>query len=210
MLGFDDYKKVSKSTTLGEVRKQQSDIIMEATWDGDIATKTMYFFDYDHDPEPTKYKDLDMWKYEKLPMMRCKYLQGTYQSLDKDEVALKLQMKPSQECVVPYYKEVFEDRYDSTYPVGLYCAIPNEKGVYEKWLVCAVADEKALQFPTYHILPCDYLLTWIYNNKKQYMLGCLRSQNSYIVVRFIRETLCRKLSNCWNILLGLQYQSVKI
>jgi len=33
VLGFDDYKELSKETTLGEVRKQQSDMIMEATWD---------------------------------------------------------------------------------------------------------------------------------------------------------------------------------
>ena len=181
MLSFNDYKSTSRATTLGEVRKQQSDMIMEATWDGDIATKTMYFFDYEHDPEPKKFKDLDMWKYEKLPMMRCKYLQGTYQSLDKDVVPFKLQMKPSQENVVPYYDEVFANRYSATYPVGLYVVLPNDKGVYEKWLVVAPADDKALQFPTYQILPCDYVLNWIYSNKKYSMCGCLRSQNSYIL-----------------------------
>lgn len=181
MLSFNDYKSTSRATTLGEVRKQQSDLIMEATWDGDISTKTMYFFDYEHDPEPKKFKDLDMWKYEKLPMMRCKYLQGTYQSLDKDVVPFKLQMKPSQENVVPYYDEVFTNRYSATYPVGLYVVLPNEKGIYEKWLIVAPADDKALQFPTYQILPCDYVLNWIYSNKKYSMCGCLRSQNSYIL-----------------------------
>ena len=179
MLGFDDYKNARSATTLGEVRKEQSDMIMEATWDGDVTTKTMYFFDYYHDPEPKKFKDLDMWRYEKLPMMRCKYLQGAYQSLDKDEQAMKLQMRPSQECTVPYYKEYFEDRYSAEFPVGLYCIIPNEKGIYQKWLVVSTADEQALQFPTYHILPCNYLLTWIQENKKQYMLGCLRNPSSY-------------------------------
>ena len=179
MLSFDDYKSTAKASTLGEERKRQSDVIMEATWDGDIATKTMYFFDCDHDPEPTKLKDLDMWKYKKLPSMRCKYLQGSYQSMDKDTVPFKLQMLPSQEVVVPYYDKVFKDRYSATYPVGLYVVLPNEKGMYEKWLVVATADDHALQFPTFQILPCDYVLNWVYGNKRYSMSGCLRSQNSY-------------------------------
>ena len=181
MLGFDDYKRSRTTATLGEERKKQSDMIMEASWYGDIATKKMYFFDYEHDPEPKKFKDLDMWKYEKLPSMDCKYLQGSYQSLDKDTVPFKIQMKPSQECVIDYYDDVLGNRYNATYPVGLFVLIPNEKGVYEKWLVVAPADDKALQFPTYQVLPCDYVLNWVYQNKRYSMCGCLRSQNSYIL-----------------------------
>ena len=44
--------------TLGEVRKQQSDEIMDATWWRDIQSRVCYIYDYFHDGEKDKLRGL--------------------------------------------------------------------------------------------------------------------------------------------------------
>jgi len=48
--------------------------------------------------------------------------------------------------------------------------IPDEKGVYRKWLVTERANWLGLQFPTWYILPVDYILQWVYqgNDGRRY------------------------------------------
>ena len=53
-----NYKRMMKKqgNTQGEVRKKQSDIIMEATWDRDIQSKRCYIYDYFQDDARDKNK----------------------------------------------------------------------------------------------------------------------------------------------------------
>lgn len=57
--------------------------------------------------------------------------------------------------------------------------IPDEKGIFNRWLIVAVANYNVSQFPTFSVLPCDKILNWVYKGTKLKMAGCLRSQNSY-------------------------------
>ena len=63
----------------------------------------------------------------------------------------------------------------------MYLDIPDEKGVYRKWLI--VKREVGNQFIKYLVLPCNYEFMWIERNKqeriKRKMWCVLRSQNSY-------------------------------
>lgn len=167
-------------STNGEAHKAQSDMVMEATWYNDIATRTCYLFDYDHDPQPLELNNLTP-----NPKMQVavdlKYLTNSSQTLDKDAISYHIQFKPSQEddsSIVPYYNEMFGDRYGAKFPVGLYVLIPDDKGKYNKWLIVASANVNDPQFPTYEVLRCDKVLQWIYKNKKYQMCCVLRSQNS--------------------------------
>ena len=179
MLGFDDYKK-SSSATLGRSRKEQSDMIMEATWDGDISSQTAYLYDQFHDEEFDEGSDLHPEKTHKIPV-EIKFFEMEYNSLSKDETPFHIMFKPSQKECVPYYNEVFRDKYWSTYPVGLYCDIMDSTGKYNRWLIVGNYRHYANQFPTYLVLPTDYKLQWIYRGKKYESWAVSRSQNSYVL-----------------------------
>lgn len=165
----------------GESKKSQSDIITESSWYEDLATKTCYLYDFYHDNEPLKLEDLHPDERYQIPI-DIKYIVNSYQTLEKDQVSYHIMLKPSEEGhdeIVPYYKEYFKDRYGATFPVGLYIAVPDAKGKYNRWLVVDRANVNDPQYPTYEILRCDYLFQYIYEHKKYQITGVLRSQNSY-------------------------------
>lgn len=63
----------------------------------------------------------------------------------------------------------------------VYIDIPNENGVYEKWLICDC--DKSNQFLKYLVVPCEYNYHWIAeegrNRIKHSIWGVSRSQSSY-------------------------------
>lgn len=178
MPSFDLYKRLHTATSIGEAHKQESDMVMEATWDTDINTRICYLYDYWHDDHKTQLTNLDSANDPKKVAISLKWRKSTSQTMDKDVVDHHIQMKPSQDMNVDYYPSFFENRYQATWPVGLYCDIPDEKGIYNRWLIVATANYYVSQFPTFSVLPCDKVFNWIYKGKKQKMAGCLRSQNS--------------------------------
>lgn len=180
MPSFETFKKTNNGLSIGQNHKAQSDMIMEATWTYDIANRVAYFYDYLHDDYPTQLNDLNSDQDEKKIPIEIKYLAHSSQTLAKDAVSYHLQLRPSQdETVVPYYSEYFEDRYNATFPIGLYCDIPDNKGRYNRWLVVAKADYDDAQFSTFELLRCDYVFQWIESGIKMQMAGVLRSQSSY-------------------------------
>ena len=164
--------------TSGEAKKIQSARIIEETWFDDVSAKHAYVYDYYHDKEPLKLKGLKPRKDKNKLPLDIKYIIASSQTYDKDEITYHIQLKPNQKCNVPYYDKMF-GRYDATFPVGLYIDIPDEKGVYNKWLVVGKANSYDPMIPTFHILPCNKIIQYIYENKKYQIAGVLRSQNSY-------------------------------
>lgn len=90
----------------------------------------------------------------------AKYLVRTYYSITKDEVDYYLQFRPHVQV-----------------PIGSYVDVPDDNGVYERWLIVAYDDRP--QFPLYYILRCNWTLKWFYEGKVYKVLGALRNQNSY-------------------------------
>lgn len=172
--------------TIGEVLKSNSDMIMEETWDRDLASRKAYLFDYFHDPEPWKMRNIVPDDRYPKPT-DVKFIINTYQSMDKDQVAYHLQFRPSEKLSFNdddeyyYYETDYRDKYDAQYPIGMYIIIPNDCGEYEKWIICA--KEKGNQFIKYLILPCNYYFHWVEDNGSERILrkmcGITRSQNSY-------------------------------
>ncbi len=178
MPSFLNYQKQlsQQGRTLGEVRKVQSDNIIERTWDGDIDTRTCYLFDMYHDPNPRLLRD--MTPTDEMIPISIKYVKHTSQTLDKDKISYHMQMKPLQTMCVPYFEE-YQYLYDTEFPLGLYILVPDEKGVLNRWLIVDKADGMAAQFPTYELLQCDYCFNYIIDGTKWNIAGVLRSQNSY-------------------------------
>ena len=175
---FEQYQKTYGGISFGQADKLNNDKLMEWGWDDDIGTQTAYLFDYSHDPFKTQLKNYTPDQFKNLIPISVKYYKHTSQTYSKDVTTYHIQMRPSQECNVPYYKEVFEDRYSATFPVGMYILIKDNKGKYNRWMVVGEADYNDPQFSTFEILPCDYIFRWIYNNQKYEMAGVSRSQNS--------------------------------
>ena len=177
---FKQMHSIGGVRTNGERHSFEAQGIIEHTWYDDPSSMVAYFYDYDHDDEKDKNTNLHPeCSKTKIPI-DIKYMLSSYKSLNKDEVDLRIMFKPSYKCNTPYYKESFIDKTSSIFPVGLYCDIKDEKGIWNRWLVVATASLYNHDFPTWAILPCGYKFQWMYKGKKMEMWGVEQSQNSYI------------------------------
>jgi len=186
--------KTNNAKILGQIYKEQSDWAMEQTFENDIATKTCYIYDHFHDDfftdehgvtrslaEGMTYENTNKTKID------AKFIIKSYQSMDKDQVEYYLMFRPSQPVRfnegddLYYYETDFRKRYSATFPIGLWVDLPDDRGVYHKWLICR--NEPANQFPKYLILPANYELMWVEKNNekriKRRMWCVLRQQMSY-------------------------------
>ena len=119
MPSFEMLKRIhGGGKTLGQVRKNESDSIMEVTWDGDIQSRVAWVYDAYHDPNPRVLKNLNPEKDSGKFPLEIKFVRHTSQTADKDMVTYHLQLKPTQECNVPYYEE-YEKMYEMEWPLGL-------------------------------------------------------------------------------------------
>ena len=184
--------KNNGSKTIGQIRKEESDFLMEQTWDGDIQSKVCYIYDFYHDDKPWLAEDITHENTTKTKI-DAKFIVTKYSSIDKDQVEYHLQFKPSQpvrfteDDELYYYETDYKKRYSTQFPIGLFVDIPDEKNVYRKWLI--VAKEEGNQFLKYSVLPCDYYLHWIEVNGteriKRKMWCVSRAMNSYTSGRWI-------------------------
>ena len=181
MPSLDTYKKLHKGKTNGQIHKKQSDMIMEATWDNDINSRILYFYDQDHDDEFELADHLQPYKCNNKIPVEAKLYEIEYNSLSKDTVSHHIVFKPSFdiENITPYYQEKFGKPLGALSPIGLYFDAEDSNGVYHRWMVVGEYRYYSNQFPSYLVLPCDYKLQWIYNQKKYESWVCLRSQSSY-------------------------------
>lgn len=186
--------KTNNAKTLGQIYKEESDFLMEETWDNSIASKTCYIYDYFHDDFFTDEHGITRSLAEGMTYgntnktkIDAKFIIKSYQSMDKDQVEYYLMFRPSQPVRfnkgddLYYYETDFRKRYGATFPIGLWVDLPDDKGVYHKWLICR--NEPANQFPKYLILPANYELMWVEKNNekriKRRMWCVLRQQMSY-------------------------------
>ncbi len=178
--------KYNGAKTVGQILKEESDFIMEDTWENDIQSKVCYIYDYAHDDQPGLNNHMT---YENTTKTKidAKFIVTQYGSITKDQVAYHLMFRASQPVEFSprdelyYFETDYRKRWNVDFPTGLYIDIPNEKGIYEKWLILTM--EQGNQFIKYNILPCNYLFEWIetsgQNRYKRRMWGCDRQQLSY-------------------------------
>lgn len=177
---FDSYRSRYQGRTMGQILKEQSDDIMNDTWWNDISSAVGYLYDYYHDSEPSKLRGLNSDRDALKTPIDVKVLKNASQTYEKDQVTTHIQLRPNQTMNVEYYKECFEDRYSSIFPIGLYIDIPDSDGSFNRWLIVEKANNyNVRQFPTFEILPCDKIFQYIVKGVKHQIAGTLRSQNSY-------------------------------
>ena len=192
--------KTNAAKTIGQIHKEQSDFIMEETWDNDLQSKICYIYDYFHDDQK-HLKSHMTYKNTTKTKIDAKFIIKSYQSIDKDQVEYYIQFKPSQKtefCLgdeLFYFEKEYRSRYGNNDFVGLFCDVPDDRGVYHKWMI--VKKEIANQFVKYLVLPCNYEFMWIERNGqekiKRRMWAVLRSQNSYIYALHIGNGMSKIL-----------------
>ena len=178
--------KNNGAKTIGQIYKEQSDFLMEETFLNDIQTKTVYLYDFAHDDQP-HLKDHMTYDNTTKTRVEAKFIVKSYQSVDKDQVDYYLQFRPSKHTEfvegddLYYFETDYRKKYGNDDFIGLYCDIPDDKGIYRKWLI--VRKEIANQFVKFLILPINYQLMWIETKGqekiKRKMWCVLRNQNSY-------------------------------
>ena len=178
--------KNNGAKTIGQIYKEQSDFIMEQTFFNDIQSKVCYIYDYAHDNQP-ELKDHMTYENTTKTRIDAKFIVSQYGSISKDQVAYHLMFKPSQPLEfndgdeLYYFETNYRRKYNIPFPCSLYIDIPNEKGIYEKWLI--INAEQGNQFIKYNILPINYRFEWVetsgQNRYKRRMWGCDRQQLSY-------------------------------
>ena len=178
--------KTNNAKTLGQIYKEESDFLMEETWDNDIQSKICYIYDFYHDDQPRLAEGMT---YENTTKTRidAKFIVKSYQSMDKDQVDYYIQFKPTQKThfsegdELYYFETDYRQKYHNDNFIGLFIDIPNDENIYEKWMI--LRTEPANQFPKYLILKCNYELMWIENNGtekiKRRMWSVLKMQSSY-------------------------------
>lgn len=173
MSEFDVYRRLYGSgKTVGQTYKEQSDDIMEYTWDNDINAKVCYIYDRSHDDQPELSVGMTYTNTTKTKI-DVKYMINTYGKVSTGRPELQIMFKPSQKTSFVdgdelYYAQKRANKYglDDVF-VGMYIDIPNKDGVYKKHLIC-MKDVENNQFQKYYVAPCDYNLSWIttINNKR--------------------------------------------
>ena len=172
--------------TTGAMIKNDSDLIMEETWWNDPQSRVCYIYDYYHDDQPNLSRGMT---YEDTTKTRidAQFMIRTHGSMAKDQVEVHIMFKPNQKFNFEEGDELYylERDYRERYRVpdvfiGAYIDIPDQNGVYEKWMIC-MRDTRT-QFQKYYILPCDYYLHWIEEDGekriKRKMWCVTRNQNS--------------------------------
>lgn len=178
--------KNNGAKTIGQIYKEQSDEMMEWTWDNDEQSKLCYIYDWKHDDSPNMNIGMTYENTTKTPI-DAKILVSKYGSIDKDSPTLQCQFKPSQKEYFTkddelFYMEEYRQKYhlDDIF-VGMYLDVPDKKKVYHRHLICMKDVEQ--NFQKYFLLPCDYFLQWIQTKAdkryKRSMWCVLKSQSSY-------------------------------
>lgn len=178
--------KTNNAKTIGQIYKEQSDDLMEWTWEADEQSKFCYIYDWRHDDSPNMNIGMTYENTTKTPI-DAKILVSKYGSIDKDSPTLQCQFKPSQKEYFTenddlFYMEEYRKKYqlDDIF-VGMYLDVPDKKGVYHRHLICMKDVEQ--NFQKYFLLPCDYLLQWVQTKAdkryKRSMWCVLKSQSSY-------------------------------
>lgn len=218
---LDTAKRISmvstnNAKTIGQIYKNNSDFAIEETWDNNIQSKVCYIYDFAHDDQPLLKDHMTYSANTSKTRIDAKFIITSYGSITKDQVAYHIMFRPSQKLEFDpsdelyYFEKDYRTRYGISFPTSLYIDIPNEKGIYEKWLILTM--EQGNQFTKYNVLPCNYLFEWIEVNGqyryKRRMWGVERQQLSYDsglyklcmrIVRFFgKPRECIPL-NCWNL-----------
>lgn len=172
MITRELYKKLlsvdGQTPTLAEIRRHQSQDIINETFTDDFSYKIVRILTYDG------------WK-----EVECKYQYHQGQSIDKDTVDWYLQFRPGVHFPIGSYVIIPDDNDSlNTYEDEVeWFSIDNfgkrlmSSERSQLWMI--VNRDDANDFVRYNVLQCDWDLRWINNGKIEHVIGCSKNASSY-------------------------------
>ena len=172
-----------RGRNLAEVKKNQSDVIMDRTFKYDQNYKRAYIL------------TRDGWKWEDI-----KFNLHTSPSILKDAVDWHVQFRPKVHYPIGTYIIIPPD---DDFDINL---TPEElenpwlqpvENRTQWWFI--VGRDDATQFVQYSVLKCNYEFKWIYKNQIMKCFGSVRNANSYTSGRWRNEygTYLDNLDSAW-------------
>ena len=164
-MNINSYKNYlsTRGNTLGQVKRTQSDVIMNNTFTLDPTYKKVYIL--------TK----EGWKWEDV-----KYQFHSAPSISKDAVDYYLQFRPKVHYPVGSYVIVPDDTSPDINLEGSEIDDPFMQPIYNRtqwWII--VGRDEANAYVRYMILKCDWDFRWIYKGKIMSCWACSKNANSY-------------------------------
>lgn len=159
---YKDYLS-SHGKTMGQVKRNQSDVIMNSTFTADPNYKRVYIL--------TK----DGWKWED-----AKYQTHSTPSISKDPVDYYLQFRPKVHYPIGSYVIVPDDTSSEVNLSEDELINPftqPTKNRTQWWII--VGRDEANAFVRYMILKCDWEFRWIYKGKLMTCWACSKNASSY-------------------------------
>lgn len=184
MITWNDYKSAlsGKGNHLGEIRKNHADMIMNATFTGDIGYRRVYILD-----------PAEGWKYTD-----AKFSRHSLTSISKDGVDSYLQFRPKEHYPIGCYVFIPDD---TSYDLKINANNPLSGDVKDLWLIVNKTDNR--QFVQYLVLRCNWNFKWItgIGDEKvvQNCWGCIRNANSYTGGTWVdyRITALDNITSAW-------------
>lgn len=165
MITLDMYQEALSSAgpNMGDIRKSESDIVINNTFLNDPAYKLVYIL--------TK----DGWKFED-----AKYQRHAKETITKDAVDYYLQFRPKVHYPIGSYVLVPDDLSPKLNLSGNELKNPFLQPVEKRtqwWMI--VGRSQTSSFVRYNILQCNWNFKWVYDGQIHECFGCMRNANSY-------------------------------
>jgi len=164
MILFQDYKShlLRNGRNLSEVRKNQSDMVMNASFTGDVGYKKVYIL-----------TQKNGWQY-----VDAKYSKHATPSILRDAVDYYLQFRPDVHFPVGSYVFIPDD---TSFDLDINESDPLNGDISNLWLI--VGRNNSKQFVRYQVLKINWNFKWVHRVgdkiKVLNCLGCARNANSY-------------------------------
>lgn len=176
-MNYSQYTKYLKNngSNLAQVRRKQSDMIINQTWTGDPTYKRVYIL------------TRDGWKWED-----AKYQFHQSQSVAKDNIDWFLQFRPGVHYPIGSYVLIPDDTSPYLNLSDSELMNPFNQPVSKRtqwWLIVNRDEQNA--YVRYNVLQCNWDFRWVYNGKIESVYAVIRSANSY-TSRIILLVTCYK------------------
>lgn len=154
----------SRGNSLGEIKKRQSDILMDATFDRDPTYKRGMLYNANLEP---------------IEIVEFKFQKAQVYTINKDQVEYFVQFKTDYH---PEKRTNTEDKIYQLYSddknrLSFYLDIPDDDGDIQKWLIVGRNNDNA--FVRYNVLQCNFIFEWMIGRQYHNCLGVMRSRNNY-------------------------------
>ena len=164
-MNINQYKNYlsSHGNTMGQIKRNQSDVLMNSTFTYDPSYKKVYVL--------TK----DGWKWED-----AKYQAHSAPSISKDAVDYYLQFRPKVHYPIGSYVIVPDDTSPdiNLNKEELMQPFTQPTANRTQWWIIVGKDD-ANSFVRYMILKCDWELRWVYKGQLMTSWGCSKLASSY-------------------------------